>query len=390
MKPVDQTRPDTADAKPAGAGKGGQPMEVERRDFTDIVAAGRKPVQSLKGFDPDYTDIVDYILRCTHKIWDERDVGLIYTHYTHNCVLYGATGTLYDREQVVHDTIQRLVSLPERRGMAVQVIWNGNDTDGFYTSHLVNGSGRHTQHGHYGPPTGRTFSSRTVADCMIFQNKIYREWLVSDQMATLRQLGLDPQPYAERLAQGYFDKGLLAIDIGENRRMIGQYPPESAPDLEIANTDLERETLDWLHAVMNRRMFGRIKDVYAPTVQFHGPLMSELYGVAAVMQQTIGLFGAFPDAAFMPQHICSVPSEEGGTKVAVRWVMEGHHLGYGTLQSLGAPTGKRVQIMGMSHYHYRNGRIVDEWRVFDELSLLMQVKLAQMADRPAAAPELEG
>jgi hypothetical protein len=32
--------------------------------------------------------------------------------------------------------------------------------------------------------------------------------------------------------------------------------------------------------------------------------------------------------------------------VAVRWIMEGHHLGYGILQSLGAPTGKRVQVMG--------------------------------------------
>ncbi len=40
--------------------------------------------------------------------------------------------------------------------------------------------------------------------------------------------------------------------------------------------------------------------------------------------------------------------------------------------------------MGISHFHYKNGRIVDEWRVYDELALLMQVKLAQMADRPDA------
>jgi predicted ester cyclase len=112
--------------------------------------------------------------------------------------------------------------------------------------------------------------------------------------------------------------------------------------------------------------------------------MAELYGIAAVMHQTIGLVGSLPDAAFMPQHICSNPSEEGGAKVAVRWVMEGHHLGYGLLRELGPPTGKRVQVMGMSHFHYKNGRIVDEWRVYDELSLLMQVKLAQMADTPEA------
>ncbi|QYK42680.1 MAG: ester cyclase [Paracoccaceae bacterium] len=378
MKNPDQ--PATAPTRKSG----GEVLQVERHDFTDLVPVGRERAQPMKGFDEIYTDIVDYIVRCTHRIWDERDVGLIYTHYTHNCVLYSATGTIYNREDVVRDTIQRLVSLPERRGMATHVIWTGDDQQGFYTSHLVTGSGRHTQNGHYGPPTGRTFTSRTVADCMVYENMIYREWLVSDQLAILRQLGLDTQAYARKLAQTYFDKGLLAIDIGENRRLIGQYPPESQADLSIAKTDLERETLKWLHEVFNKRMFGRIKDVYAPTVQYHGPLMTELYGVAAVMHQTLGLVGSLPDCSFVPQHICSTPCEEGGTKVAVRWIMEGHHLGYGLLQELGDPTGKRLQVMGMTHFHYKNGKIVDEWRVYDELSLSMQVKLAQMADTPTA------
>lgn len=369
---------------PARADGTSEVMQVERHDYVDLAPVGRARAQPMKGFDDIYTDIVDYIVRCTHRIWDERDVGLIYTHYTHNCVLYGSMGTLYTREEVVRDTIQRLVSLPERRGMATHVIWNGNDEEGFYTSHLVTGTGRHTQQGQYGPPTGRSFTSRTVADCMIYENRIYREWVVADPLAVLKQLGLDTQAYAATLAESYFDKGLLAIDIGENRRLIGQYPPDAEPDLSIAHTDLERQTLAWLHEVFNKRMFGKIKDVYAPTVQYHGPLMAELYGVAAVMHQTIGLVGSVPDAAFMPQHICSVPCAEGGTKVAVRWVMEGHHLGHGLLHELGSPTGKRLQIMGMTHFHYKEGRIVDEWRVYDELSLSMQVKLAQMADRASA------
>ena len=374
-----RTDPATPVRRPADA-----VMQVERHDYVDLAPTTRARVQPMQGFDDIYTDIVDYIVRCTHRIWDERDVGLIYSHYTHNCILYGSSGTLYTREEVVRDTIQRLVSLPERRGMATHVIWNGDDQKGFYTSHLVTGTGRHSQPGQYGPPTGRTFTSRTVADCMIFENKIYREWVVADPLAVLKQLGLDTQAYATQMAQSYFAKGLLSIDIGENRRMIGQYPPDAQADLSIANTDLERDTLTWLHDVFNRRMFGRIKDVYAPTVQYHGPLMTELYGIAAVMHQTIGLVGSIPDCSYEVQHICSTPCDEGGTKVAVRWIMEGHHIGYGILHELGAPTGKRVQVMGMTHYHYKDGRIVDEWRVYDELSLSMQVKLAQMAGQMSA------
>ncbi|MGB3339145.1 MAG: alpha/beta fold hydrolase [Devosia sp.] len=355
-------------------------LQVERRDYPDLAPTNRKRSQALEGFDDIYTDIVDYIIRCTHKIWDERDIGLIYTHYTHNCVLYGTTGTIYNREDVVRDTIQRLVSFPERRGMGTQVIWNGNDQDGFYTSHLVTGSGRHTQYGHLGQPTGRPFVSRTIADCMIHRNKIYREWVVADQMAIIKQLGLDPNHFAARTAKQKFDAGLTSLDIGENRRFLGQTPPAEKADRSLAHNDIEVQTIEMLHEVFTKRMFGRIAQDYAPNAQYHGPLMKELYGVAAIIHQHLGLIGSLPDASYEIQHVASNPCEEGGTKVAVRWIMEGHHLGYGILGELGDPTGKRVQVMGMSHYHWKDGKIVDEWNVYDELSLLVQVKLGQLAE----------
>ena len=355
-----------------------QVLQIERHDYPDLAPSGRKRAHSMDGFDDIYTDIVDYIVRCTHRIWDERDIGLIYTHYTHNCILYATMGTIYDRETIVKDTIQRLVSLPERRGMATQVLWNGDDQKGFYTSHLVTGVGRHTQHGHFGPPTGKTFVSRTIADCMIYKNRIYREWVVADNFAIITQLGLDPHVFATDAAKALFDKGLESVDIGENRRIIGQALPVSEADTSIANTQIEVATLTWLHDMWNCRMFGQVEKMYAPNAQYHGPKMVELYGPAAILHQHLALLGSIPDAVFMPQHTCSTPCDEGGVKVAVRWVIEGHHLGYGILSELGKPTGHRLQVMGMSHYHYKNGRVVDEWTVYDELSLLTQIKLANM------------
>ena len=351
-------------------------LQVERRDFTQLVPEDRERVQSMRGFDECYTDIVDYIIRCTHKIWDERDVGLIYTHYTHNCVAYSSLGTVYNREDVVRETIQRIVELPDRRGMATQVIWRGNDVDGFYTSHLVTGTGRHTEYGMYGKPTGRTFVARTIADCMILENKIFREWLVRDNMALIVQLGLDPHAFAMDMALKQFEKGQTMVEIGENRRLLGQYPPEAKADLSIAHTDTEAQLLEWLHHIYNKRMFGKIHEIYAPNVQWHGPMMRELFGIAAVLQQTMRLVAMIPDGSFVPQHICSNPCEEGGEKIALRWIMDGHHLGYGTL---GAPTGHRLFVMGMSHFHVVNGKIVDEWVVYDDLAMLVQTKLGALA-----------
>ena len=353
-------------------------LQVERRDFVQLAPEGRARVQAMRGFDPVYSDIVDYIVRCTHRIWDERDVGLIYSHYTHNCVVYGTMGTVYNREDMVRDTIQRLVSFPERRGMATQVIWRGDENEGFYTSHLVTGSGRYTQDGHLGPANGRTFASRTVADCMIVENKIYREWIVADTLAVLLQVGVDHHAYADAIAAGMHAKGQASIDIGENRRMVGQYPPEAEADLSIAHNAVEEWTLGWLHEVFNRRMFGKLAEVFAPNCQYHGPLMTELYGQAAVIHQTLGLIGSMPDAGFTAQHICSVPSEEGGHKVAVRWILEGHHLGHGILRHIGPPLGQRLQVMGISHFHVKDGHVHDEWRVYDELALMVQCRLAAL------------
>jgi hypothetical protein len=36
--------------------------------------------------------------------------------------------------------------------------------------------------------------------------------------------------------------------------------------------------------------------------------------------------------------------------------------------------------MGMTHVHIKDGQIVDEWNVYDELSLLTQLKLAQLQE----------
>ncbi len=352
-------------------------LQVERRDYTQLAPEGRSRVQSMRGFDEIYTDIVDYIIRCTHKIWDERDVGLIYTHYTHNCVVYTGLGAMYDRETIVRDTIQRLVELPDRRALGTQVIWRGNDVDGFYTSHMNHSTGRHTEYGLWGKPTGRTFFTRTVADCMILENKIYREWVVRDSMAPLIQMGIDPHAYAEEMARAMFARGQRVVELSENRRMIGQYPPAETADLSLAHTDGEAEVLQWLHHIYNQRMFGKIQEIYASNCQWHGPLMRELYGPAAVMQQTLKLVGLLPDALLMPQHICSNESEEGGVKYAVRWIMEGHHLGYAS--AFGPPTGRRVSVLGFTHFHVIDGKIVDEWVVYDELSMLVQIKLGDMA-----------
>ncbi|WP_226782374.1 ester cyclase [Oceaniglobus trochenteri] len=357
-------------------------IPVERMDYAEFTGPARKRTQSMEGFDPEYTDIVDYILRCTHRIWEEKNIGLIYSHYTHNCTVYLPNETIYDREEVVEATLERIVTMPHV-GMASQVIWGGDDKAGFYTSHLITTVGRHTQPGPYGPPTGRKYTTRGVADCMIYRNRIYREWLVGDTLSLLQQLELDPMPFARAAAARI--GAALPRDAGIRSRQIGQLPPVDHADIAIARTPAEEATLQWLHKAMNQRNFGEMRAIYDPNAMYHGPLMAELTGVEAIIHQWMGVFGAIPDGSFRAEHICSTEVEEGGTKVAVRWTIEGRHGGWGQFETLGAPTQRPLRLMGVSHYHYVDGKIIDESTVYDEMSLLVQVLAGEMASEGTVA-----
>jgi predicted ester cyclase len=152
--------------------------------------------------------------------------------------------------------------------------------------------------------------------------------------------------------------------------------------VSIANNGDEEQVLRRMHHIYNKRMFGLIHEIYAPNCEWHGPLAQELTGIAAVLTQTMRLIALMPDAAFVPQHICSVESEEGGRKFAVRWILEGSHLGYNPL--FGPPTGHRLFVMGVTHCRIAGDKIVEEWAVYDQLSMLVQIKLADLGLAAAA------
>ena len=84
------TRPARAPAGRAGAKAGESasatagipvvpdgPIMLHRMgDLGEMYArAGSGQLHPMRGFDGDYTDIVDYIVRIMHRIWEEKDIG---------------------------------------------------------------------------------------------------------------------------------------------------------------------------------------------------------------------------------------------------------------------------------------------------------------------------
>ena len=99
LRPMGQPRPMPTDFPISLDAQGGTERLLVNpgSDISQLMEPGSETRQGMQGFDDDYVDIVDYIVRSTHKIWEGRGVGLIYSHYVHNPRIHTANELVYGR-----------------------------------------------------------------------------------------------------------------------------------------------------------------------------------------------------------------------------------------------------------------------------------------------------
>ncbi len=328
--------------------------------------------QSLRGFDDDYTDIVDYIIRCTHKIWEQKSIGLIYTHYSHNCPIYMTDATIYGREAVVEGTLKTLAAFPDARLHGDEVIWSGNDVDGFHSSHRITWTARNTGYSAYGAPTNKRILRRGIAHCVVLENRIIEEWLVRDELALVRQLGFDEIALAKRMARIDATRNASSpVQVGtpEIDRLEGQLPPKLPVRSSSDGFDVEDFVRSMFQEIWNWRLLSRVHTYYTASPTAFVSTARKLEGKGAYQHFVLTLLAAFPDAGVNVDHICWIGSGDN-VKIAVRWTLQGTHLGPGWY---GDPSGQRIKLMCISHFELEAGRIAREYTVYDEFALLKQI-----------------
>jgi predicted ester cyclase len=356
------------------------PKKIKHQDITKLLAPSPEKGQSMRGFEEQYSDIVDYIVRCTHAIWEEKGVGLIYTHYLHNCIVHGADGITYGRDQVVADTLSTLAAFPDRKLYADAVVWTGDDEAGFFTSHLITNVAHNTGYSVYGPPTGRKVVWRGIALCLVKENRICEEWLLRDDIEVIRQLGLDLKETVASLALRDAQNPRPPQPHGEIERGIGQLPPEVLPPKETPEFDVEDLIRRSTHEIWNWRLLNKVREYYAEGYIGHLCSGRELYGQQEYVAFVLSLLAAFPDARFFVDQLFWNEEEDGSIRTSLRWSLPGTHLGHGIY---GPPTGARIHIWGLTQHIIRDGKIAEEWTYFNELHVLKQIFLAR--HQPATA-----
>ncbi|MGL4242400.1 MAG: ester cyclase [Beijerinckiaceae bacterium] len=325
-----------------------------------------------KPFTSEYANLTDYILGITYRIWEEKGVGLIRRYYGKDCTMLTQGGWVKGVEAVVSGTLETLAQFPDRQLYGEDVVWADHGPKrGMLSSHRLLTTGTHNGDGLFGPPTGKNFAIRAVADCLVKAGteQITEEWLVRDTGGIAAQLGFDVREMGFRLASADAAKGTKPWHFGmwddvragriEKHAIIQKHPA----------AELARHSL---HAIVNEVDVGSIRRTHDRASSLHGPMHRLYGGVDGTQLYWLCLLASLPDARLVIDH--SIALEEPGRPVrtSTRWRLAGTHSGHG---SLGPASGAKVLILGITQAHVWHGRIQQEWTVVDELAVQRMIGL---------------
>ena len=343
----------------------------------DSAPATSKKGGTMQGFDAEFTDIVDYILRITYRIWEGKQVGLCRDYYSDDCPVYTLAGMTVGAEEVTQNTLNTLAAFPDRTLHADNIIWGGDDEAGFHTSHLINTAMTNEGDSDFGPATGKHARIQVIAHCVVKDNRVIEEWLVRDNYSLVEQLGLNP----DELARQYAAKAPQA-------RFQQWYEAELERVPEVTNTDKAQPAdqqqdqamiLAALQNIWNAKMVGDVQQAYSQDAKLHASANRELSGHQQIADFYLSFMGTFSDLRVALDYSCEqphkgLPRKESGTDVAVRWTMTGNHSGS---KLFGTPSNVPILIIGESQYHIVDGKIQEEWTVFDQLAIMTQIYRAR-------------
>jgi len=141
-----------------------QVTQIRKREMADLLKGPPARTQQMAGYDPQYGDIVDYVVRITEEIWRDRAIGRIYETYDASCTIYGASSVVRSVEEVIAATLGSLHSYPDQVTDHVNIAWRGDESEGFYTSHLGYSVGTNLGASEFGPASGKQVSMYYAAD----------------------------------------------------------------------------------------------------------------------------------------------------------------------------------------------------------------------------------
>jgi steroid delta-isomerase-like uncharacterized protein len=119
--------------------------------------------------------------------------------------------------------------------------------------------------------------------------------------------------------------------------------------------------------IVNQRNPELIEEFYPPEFVWHEP-DRDIRGYEQAKQFVSSFFEAFPDINISVEDVIGEDDQ-----VVSRYTIRGTH--QGETEEFGPPTEKQMELGGITIHRFEDGKIVEEWERYDNLSVLQQLGL---------------
>tara|TARA_Y100001970_G_C14250159_1_gene871234 strand:+ start:1049 stop:2017 length:969 start_codon:yes stop_codon:yes gene_type:complete len=316
------------------------------------------------GFNSEFKNLKDYILKITYRIWEERGVESIRDFYGENVIVKTPTSVTDNLEEVIISTYKTLEMFPDRQLFGEDVIGSEKEKGTFYSSHRILSTATHLGKGFYGPPTQSKLTYRVFADCICKENRIIDEWMVRDQSAIVKQIGLNPRQFGQQLALN--QKNIIG-KVPNSEEYIERW---KGLDYSVPPSGIVKILSETYKNVWEKSEFDSLKQSHNRACQIYVPGGEILYGHNEFTNFLQGYLKSFPKGSFKIHHWIVNEEEGKNTRIAFRWSYYANHSGAGFFED---PKGEPVIIMAITHAELQENLVVREYLAIDEISIWMQI-----------------
>ena len=313
-------------------------------------------------------EIVDYILRITREIWEDRNPNLVMRYYGPETRIHALGGIMQGAAAVTENTRAMQAAFPDRLVIGEDVVCSPLEDGAWLSSHRIRSPMTSRGDNAYGPATGRKVTTHVFADCVVMDGMITKEWLVRDNLSLVRQLGLDAQEVARHEAARVHPEEHMRWLAGERERILDAPPPSSDSTLPL---DPQQDPLGFAREILLglwQRPSEFCEAAYAPYAVLSDSDRevagaSDIFSHYASMRESLKVLRLSVDHA-------GLQPRGGGWTLAARWTAAAEH----SQEFEGLPTARApLFLMGISHWWLTGGRVAREWTVVDRLAVMEQI-----------------
>ena len=312
-------------------------------------------------------EIVDYILRVTREIWEDRNPELVMRYYAPETRVHALGGIMRGAAEVTENTRAMQAAFPDRLVIGEDVVCSPLEDGAWLSSHRIRSPMTSRGANAYGPATGRKVTTYVFADCVVRDGMITKEWLVRDNLGLVRQLGLDPQEVARREAARSHPEEHMRWLADERKRVLDGPPPPA----DSALPDPRQDPWGFARKVLSGLWQGPsdlCEAAYAPYAVLSDSDRevtgaSDIFSHYATLRESLRVLRLSVDHAGLQPRGC-------GWTLAARWTAVAEHTQeFEGLPALRAP----LFLMGITHWWLTGGRVAREWTILDRLALMDQI-----------------